>query len=46
LWKEDIISTMDVSWMRCGIFNVRTSINFFFDQVHGPENKFAMYRLR
>jgi len=38
------MSIMDASWMRFGIFNVRTSINSFFDWVHGPENKFAMYR--
>jgi len=43
--KEDIISTMNVSWMRFCIFNVRTSINSFFDWVHGPEDNFAMYRL-
>ena len=39
------MSTKDVSWVQFSIFNVCKSIISFFDWVHGPENKYAMYRL-
>ena len=40
----DFISTMDLSCVQFCMFNVRTSINSFFDWVNGHDNKFAMHR--